>query len=203
MHKPERCGKCGAEPELRKECGKCGESVWVLRHTEHYMGGSREIVPCRCSKSGSKEVERARWEKKKARITRDTGKVFKTDMRSRTARRVESKDGSVLISEYIFHRKGQRICSFRKAWANACKFANVEGRLFHDLRRCAARNLVASGVPQVVAMKITGHKTDSMFRRYAVVTVEQQREALRAAQSYREQQVAVEAGKPAPSKSIN
>jgi hypothetical protein len=35
-------------------------------------------------------------------------------------------------------------------------------------------------------MKITGHKTDSMFRRYAIVTVEQQREALRAAQAYRE-----------------
>ena len=63
---------------MRKKCVKCGESVWVLRHTEHYMGGSREIVPCRCSKSGSKEVERARWEKTKARIARDTGKVFKT-----------------------------------------------------------------------------------------------------------------------------
>ena len=62
------------------------------------------------------------------------------------------------------------------------------GRIIHDLRRCAARNLLAAGVPQAVAMKITGHKTDSMFRRYAIVTVEQQREALRAAAVYRQQQ---------------
>ena len=62
------------------------------------------------------------------------------------------------------------------------------GRIIHDLRRCAARNLLAAGVPQAVAMKITGHKTDSMFRRYAIVTVDQQREALRAAALYRQQQ---------------
>ncbi len=62
------------------------------------------------------------------------------------------------------------------------------GRIIHDLRRCAARNLLAAGVPQAVAMKITGHKTDSMFRRYAIVTVEQQREALRLAAQYRQQQ---------------
>jgi integrase len=63
-----------------------------------------------------------------------------------------------------------------------------QGRIVHDLRRCAARNLLAAGVPQAVAMKITGHKTDSMFRRYAIVTTDQQREALRAAALYRQQQ---------------
>jgi integrase len=62
------------------------------------------------------------------------------------------------------------------------------GRIVHDLRRCAARNLLAAGVPQAVAMKITGHKTDSMFRRYAIVTVDQQREALHAAAMYRQRQ---------------
>jgi integrase len=127
--------------------------------------------------------------------------------RSKAARRVERKDGSVLVSEYIFHLNGRPIGEFRKAWVTACKFANVPGRLFHDLRRCAARNLLASGVPQAVAMKITGHKTDSMFRRYAIVTVDQQREALRAAQAYREQQAAAQreklAAMPMPSKAMN
>jgi integrase len=120
------------------------------------------------------------------------GELDEVIERRRTARKVEAKDGSLRLAEHIFHLKGQPIASFRVAWATACKFAGVEGRLFHDLRRCAARNLLASGVPQAVAMKITGHKTDSMFRRYAIVTVEQQREALRATKAYREQQAAVE-----------
>jgi integrase len=109
--------------------------------------------------------------------------------RRQKARHFRTKrNAPVIASEYIFHRKGTPIASFRKGWANACKFAGVPGRLFHDLRRCAARNLLAAGVPQAVAMKITGHKTDSMFRRYAIVTVEQQREALQRAAIYRQQQ---------------
>ena len=98
------------------------------------------------------------------------------------------KSETVVLSNYVFHLKGEPIGSFRKSWATACKFANVPGRLFHDLRRCAARNLLQAGVPQAVAMKITGHKTDSMFRRYAIVTPDQQREALRMAEAYRRQQ---------------
>ena len=43
MPKPERCGKCGAEPEVRKRCLHCGDAEWVLRHGAHYMGGAREV----------------------------------------------------------------------------------------------------------------------------------------------------------------
>ena len=63
-------------------------------------------------------------------------------------------------------------------WARARKLAGVEGKLFHDLRRTAARNMLAGGTPQAVAMQITGHKTDAMFRRYAIVDEQQKAEAL-------------------------
>ena len=89
------------------------------------------------------------------------------------------------IIPWVFHREGEPIRDFRGAWKTACIAAGLfrvllptpgetDGekrptRPFHDLRRTAVRNLERAGVSRSVAMKLTGHKTESIYRRYAIV----------------------------------
>jgi len=77
----------------------------------------------------------------------------------------------------VFHRDGHPIKSFRRAWITACEAAGVPELKFHDLRRTAVRNMRRAGVPQVIRMRITGHRTDSMERRYNIVDIEDIRSA--------------------------
>jgi integrase len=68
---------------------------------------------------------------------------------------------------YVFHRNGRAIRSYSGAWDVACQKAGVDRRLVHDLRRTAVRNLERAGVSQSVPLKLTGHKTEAVYRRYA------------------------------------
>ena len=78
----------------------------------------------------------------------------------------------------VFHHHGGKpVGDWRKTWARATREAGVPGKLFHDLRRTTARNLIASGVPETHAMRVLGHKTRSMFDRYAITAKEDERRA--------------------------
>ena len=94
------------------------------------------------------------------------------------ARKFASTSGGTTLSEYVFHREGKPIVDFKRAWSSACERAGVAGRLFHDLRRTAVRNMIRAGVPQSVAMSITGHRTISTFIRYNITSIEDMREAI-------------------------
>jgi integrase len=79
---------------------------------------------------------------------------------------------------YVFNRGGKPIGDFQDSWNSACRKAGCEGALFHDFRRTAARNLRRAGLSESQAMKITGHKTASIFRRYEIIEEQDVREAI-------------------------
>lgn len=83
------------------------------------------------------------------------------------------------IIPWLFHRNGRPIKDFRTAWQKACAATGLEelkGRIPHDFRRTAVRNLERAGVPRSAAMAMTGHLTESVYRRYAIVDEQMLRE---------------------------
>jgi integrase len=115
------------------------------------------------------------------------GEVKELIERREKVRGIETRGGTVLC-RLVFHRNGKPVGEMRKSWATACKKAGCPGRLFHDLRRSAARQLIRSGVSETVAMQITGHRTNSMFKRYNITSEEDLRDAMKKVTKYNEQE---------------
>jgi len=109
----------------------------------------------------------------------------------REAARLIERDGVPRVVDLVFHKDGEPIGDWRKTWLAACvkaglyntvkaddaKERKVPTKLFHDLRRTCVRNLVRSGVDPTVAMKWTGHETDSVFRSYNITSERDLKEA--------------------------
>ena len=112
------------------------------------------------------------------------GELWDLIERRWSARKVKSKIGEVSISPLVFHREGGVVGDYRKAWKTACNKAGYPGKLVHDFRRTAARNMTRAGVTETVAMSITGHKTASMFQRYNITSSDDKRQALIATQEH-------------------
>jgi integrase len=151
-------------------------------------------------------LRRERSKNGEPRVLPLVGELGEIIARRREARAYTTRTGQTALAVHVFHRGGRPIRDFRGAWESACLAAGFarpkvdasgrpvldrQGRpvmtptlIFHDLRRSAVRNLVAAGVDQAVAMRVTGHQTISVFQRYRIVSDDDVRAALGKVQGH-------------------
>lgn len=102
----------------------------------------------------------------------------------------QTRDTYFPKSPWVFSRNGEPILEFKNSWTSAYKTAGLvndggePAKLFHDLRRTGVRHLIRAGVPERVAMTISGHKTRAVFDRYNIVSESDLKDAARRLGDY-------------------
>ncbi len=132
---------------------------------------SSEILPLEWRqvdmKAGEVRLDVGRTKNRDGRVFPFTAEL-RALLEQQKAERDRLREAGTIVP-YVFHRDGERIKNFRGAWTAACLAAGVPGRILHDFRRTAVRNLERAGVPRSTAMALVGHKTEAIYRRYAIV----------------------------------
>ena len=85
---------------------------------------------------------------------------------------------------WVFHYLSKPIGSHLKGFVDACEAAGVPALRFHDLRRSAIRNMERAGMPRKLAMEISGHRTESVYRRYDIVSAQDMKLAAARMENY-------------------
>ena len=182
-----RRGKVAAVPIITKlsEAGNARKGFFeqaefdkVLAHLPDYLKGPARFAFLTGWRKS--EVTMLRWDwidrqadtltlpdskNGRGRVLALVGDVAEIIKAQESARLVETPDGSVRVADLIFHRKGQSLGDFKRAWHSALvqagfsyrekllngKLQTRYSRCFHDFRRTAARNLVRAGIREGVS----------------------------------------------------
>jgi integrase len=114
------------------------------------------------------------------------------------ARQYPGAEGPAL-SALVFHVEGRPVGDWRKRWQRSCVAAGVGryirdqkgrirgyvGKFFHDYRRTTVRDLIRAGVDRSTAKLISGHRSDSVFERYGIMTEREKAQGLAKLEKFR------------------
>lgn len=120
-------------------------------------------------KAGTVRVEPGMAKNKKGRLIYMTPQL-RSLLQDRRDRIVALQRDTDRIIPLVFHNQGKPMRNYYKAWHHACRVVGLPGKIPHDFRRTAVRNMIRAGIPERVAMEMTGHRTRSVFDRYHIVS---------------------------------